>query len=379
MINEEILDKICPVPNEDETMEEIKTELDGEGFVINNFNKGGIFYIIIRIFVKIYVELKSLSRNMVNSLFIKHAEDDWLIIKAADFGKSRKEAVKTKGYITIHREEYENALLITKGHMFKTLPDVNGVELKYYAMENTVIGAGKETGEVLVEAEQSGTNYNVVSGKITVSMIHLEGVDFVTNVENWIYEEGADEESLESLRERVEGSWSELAERTTEDKLKNVAKKVSGVLDVRVDAQHPRGQGTTDIIVTGTNGEATQELLNKVEQATSYLKGNYDDWLYKSSEIINQNIELTIYMAKDTSTEGVKETAEKLIQNYMQLGNRTELNSLYTDDIRYILKDNIRDCKRVYITSPETDIELSNEKVVMLDNVSVTVGVIGGA
>ena len=29
---------------------EIKTELDEQGFIINNFNKGGIFYIIIRIF-----------------------------------------------------------------------------------------------------------------------------------------------------------------------------------------------------------------------------------------------------------------------------------------------------------------------------------------
>ena len=46
MIDEEILDKVCPIPDEDETMEEIKGKLGEEGFIINNFNKGGIFYII---------------------------------------------------------------------------------------------------------------------------------------------------------------------------------------------------------------------------------------------------------------------------------------------------------------------------------------------
>lgn len=252
MIREDILDKICPVPDEEEEMENIRQELDNEGFVINNFNKGGIFYIIIRIFVTIYIELKTLARSIINNLFVKHADADWLEIKAPDFGKSRKEAVKTKGYITIYRDDYQNALQITKGHMFKTLPDVNGVELKYYALETTVIGAGEKSGRVLVEAEESGTAYNISAGRITVSMIHLEGVSSVTNEADWLFEEGADIEEIEVFRERLIEAWSELAELTTEQKLISKAKEVSGVLDVQVDAQHPRGQGTTDIIITGT-------------------------------------------------------------------------------------------------------------------------------
>ena len=276
MIDEEILDKVCPIPDEDETMEEIKGKLGEEGFIINNFNKGGIFYIIIRIFVLIYIDIKRLARSIINNLFIKHAEGDWLEIKVADVGKKRKEAIKTRGYVTLYRDDYQNALQITKGHMFKTLPDVNGKELKFYVLDTTVIGAGEKSGKVLVEAESPGTGYNVSTGKITVSMIHLDGVVSVSNEEGWLYEEGADIEDLEDLRTRAEDAWSELAERTTEEKLINVSKKVSGVLDVRVDAQHPRGQGTTNIIITSTSGEATQELLKKVENATAYLKGNYE-------------------------------------------------------------------------------------------------------
>lgn len=379
MIDEEILDKVCPIPDEDETMEEIKGKLGEEGFIINNFNKGGIFYIIIRIFVLIYIDIKRLARSIINNLFIKHAEGDWLEIKVADVGKKRKEAIKTRGYVTLYRDDYQNALQITKGHMFKTLPDVNGKELKFYVLDTTVIGAGEKSGKVLVEAESPGTGYNVSTGKITVSMIHLDGVVSVSNEEGWLYEEGADIEDLEDLRTRAEDAWSELAERTTEEKLINVSKKVSGVLGVRVDAQHPRGQGTTDIIITSTSGEATQELLKKVENATAYLKGNYDDFLYKSSAIVNVDIKLTLYIAKDASTDGVQQTAEKTIEKFMQLSSREELNCLYMDDIRYALKSDIETYKRAEISSPDGDIELDKGKVIMLGGIEVIVKNVGGA
>lgn len=378
MIDEKILDKVCPIPDEEETMEEIKEKLDEEGFIINNFNKGGIFYIIIRIFVLIYIDIKSLARSIVNNLFIKHAQGEWLEIKAADVGKKRKEAVKTKGYVTLYRDDYQNALQITKGHMFKTLPDVNGKELKFYVLDTTVIGAGEQSGKVLVEAESPGTEYNVSTGKIAVSMIYLEGVVSVSNEEGWLYEEGADIEKLEDLRIRAEDAWSELAERTIEEKLINVSKKVSGVLNVRVDAQHPRGQGTTDIIITSTSGKATDELLKKVEAATAYLKGNYDDFLYKSATIVNVNIELTLYIAKDASTDGIQQTAEKIIEKFMQLSSREELNCLYMDDIRYALKSDIETYKRVEISAPDGDLELDKEKVIMLGDIEVTVKNVGG-
>lgn len=379
MIDESVLDRVCPVPDEQEEMDNIKNELAEEGFVINNFNKGGIFYIIIRIFVKIYVELLTFSRGLINSLFVKHADGDWLEIKAADFGKSLKEAVKTKGYITIYRENYVNALQISKGHMFKTLPDANGRELKYYVLETTIIDSGENVGKVLVEAEEPGIDYNVSSGKIVVSMIHLEGVSSVNNEDGWLYEAGEEVESYESLRERTIGAWAELAERTTEDKLRNVVLGVSGVLGVQIDAQHPRGQGTTDIIITSTTGEAPQELLNRAEKATEYLKGNYDDFLFKSSTIVNQDITLILYIAKDADTEGVQSTAENLINGMMQLNRREEMNCLYLDDIRYILKDSIASYKRVEFVTPSADIELDNNSVLMLNTLNVTVTNIGGA
>lgn len=380
MIMDDVLDRLCPVGSEENEIESIKAELDQEGFVITNYNKGGIFYHLIRIFVTIYIQIKMLCREIISNSTVTNADEDWLEIKAPDFGKARKQPVKAQGYITITRSDYASALQIAKGHIFKTSPiGLSGKELKYYAVEATVIGAGIASGKVLVEAEESGTDYNVAPDTITKSMIHLDGVETVTNAEGWLHLEGSDIEGTEEFRKRIKESWSELAELTTEDKLKNVARNVSGVMHVEVDAQHPRGQGTTDIIITGSEGEASEELLRMVEEKTRYLKGNYDDFFYKSAVIVRQDIRMHLYIAKDEATDGVDQVARSIIESMMQLSNRTELNCMYMDDVRYALKQGIQNYKRAEFESPVEDIELDAGKVVMLGELEVTVHNVGGA
>ena len=372
MIDESIMEKIIPIPDEDEEMENVQGELEDGGFPITNFKKGGIFYHLCRMLVTIYIELKELARTIVNSCFIKHAEGDWLKIKAADYSKQQKEAKKAKGYVSIYRSEYNNALQVTKGHCFKTEPDAGGKELKFYCCENTVIDAGESVGRVLVEAEEAGTYYNIAPGRITISMIHLDGVDYVTNEEDWLFEEGAEEEDLEDLRDRCMSSWAELATRTIEEKLRNAAKSVPGVLDARIDAQHPRGQGTVDVIVTGAAGEASPELIRKVGEAIEPLKGNYEDYLVKSSEIVRQDFELVVYLAEDAATDGVDAQAEKLIEDMMAL-TRGEMNTLYRDSIIQVLSTKIEEYRKTDILQPPDDMVLEQDKVIMAGDITVSV------
>ena len=372
MIDESIMEKIIPIPDEDEEMEKVQGELEDEGFPITNFKKGGVFYHLCRMLVTIYIELKELARVIVNSCFIKHAEGDWLKIKAADYSKQQKEAKAAKGYVTIYRNEYNNALQVTNGHCFKTEPDAGGKELKFYCCENTVIDAGEPVGRVLVEAEAPGTYYNIAPGRITISMIHLDGMDYVTNEEDWLFEEGAEEEDLEDLRDRCMSSWAELATRTIEEKLRNAAKSVPGVLDARIDAQHPRGQGTVDVIVTGAAGEASPELIRKVGDAIEPLKGNYEDYLVKSSEVVRQAFELVVYLAEDAATEGVDAQAEKLIEEMMAL-TRGEMNTLYRDSIIQALSTKIDNYRKTDILQPSEDMLLGQDKVIMAGDITVAV------
>lgn len=371
MIDENIMDKVIPLPEEETVIEELQRELEAEGFPVTNFNKGGIFYHLARLSVRIGLELKQLARTILNSCFIKHAEGDWLEIKAADYSKSRKAAVKAQGYVTIYREEFANALQITKGHGFKTLPDRQGQELKFYVVETTVIGAGEATGKVLVEAAEAGTFYNILPGKITQSMIHLEGVGRVENAEDWLYREGTEEETDQSLRERCVSSYAELATRTIEEKLRNAAKSVSGVLYARIDAQHPRGQGTVDVIITGAAGEASPAVLEAVAEEIEPLKGNYEDYLVKSAEVVKQDFVVTVWLDADTSTVGVAEQAEELLQKMMCL-DRGKLNVLYLDNVIKVLSSITGYCKTDVIT-PETDLVMNKNKVIVAGEITVTV------
>lgn len=371
MIDEDIMEKIIPIPDEEEEMENIEAELAEANFPITNFKKGGVFYHIIRMFVALSIELKQLARTILNSCFILHAQGDWLEIKAADFSKSLKKAVKARGYVTVYRAEYDNAVQVTKGHCFKTEPDALGNELKFYAVEDTVIDAGARTGKVLVEAEEPGTYYNVAPGKITISMIHIDGMDYVTNEKEWLIREGADVEDYEGLRSRCTSSWAELATRTIEEKLRNAARSVPGVLDARVDAQHPRGQGTVDIIITSSAGKASPELTAKVEEAVEPLKGQYADYLVRSSEVVVQDINVIIYLAQYASTDGVKEKAQNIITSVMKLP-RDEMNTLYKDSIISALCE-IENYRKTVFKAPTEDMELSGDKVIMAGNITVEV------
>lgn len=371
MIDETILEKIIPLPKQEEVVEEIKEELQKESFSITNFSTGGIFYTLLHISVHCYLQLRELARTMLNSMFIQHAQGDWLEIKAADYSKKRKEAVKAQGFLTLYRSDYSDPLRLNKGHMFQTTPDSMGNTLKYYVLENTILPA-EPIVTVLVEAQEVGTKYNVSENQITHTMIYLNGIERITNEKNWMKREGADIEELEALRNRVLGSFSELAYGTTDDKLKNIVEGVSGVLHAKINSQHPRGQGTVDIIITGTAGQASAELLQKVDKTIEPLKNEYEDFLVKSAEIVYQDFEFTVYVSEDANLEGKKELAETIVKDVMQL-NREELHTFYRDTMIAELKKRLPNYIRTVFVTPSQDVELGQDKIIMLGQLSISV------
>lgn len=153
MIPSEIMDKIIRVPDEEEETEAKIEELKEAGFVITNFSKGGVFYILLRIAIHIGVQLKQLAVDLINSAFMKHCPDDWVEIRAADYSKTLDEGEKTEGYLTITRKDTSQAVRIARGHPFRTTPDAYGGYLRFYALEDTILPANQATQKVLVQAE----------------------------------------------------------------------------------------------------------------------------------------------------------------------------------------------------------------------------------
>ena len=143
MIDKEILDAVLPLPTLDELKEQKVEELKDEGFVISNFHSGGVFYTMLMIVLRIKVEAIELLRAVLNNMFVSHAGGVWLDLKMADYSKKRKKAQKTQGFVTVSRTDMTGeAVKIPKGHVFKSILDINGEELRFFVLEAATLQKG---------------------------------------------------------------------------------------------------------------------------------------------------------------------------------------------------------------------------------------------
>ncbi|CAH8708694.1 baseplate J/gp47 family protein, partial [Paenibacillus melissococcoides] len=262
------------------------------------------------------------------------------------------------------------AVKIAKGDVFRTEPDMLGEELRFIALENSTMPADALSHRVAVEAEKAGSTYNVPPGQIRRSLTHIESIDEITNDVDWITREGSDLEDIESLRARTLNSWAELSTLPIAAKYKNVCEAIPGVLYVRVDDLHPRGQGTIDIIVTGTAGTPSEGLLQKVREEAEKIKGPDDNLLVKASDTVTQDIDITIWIASDASDAGIEERAKAILTEILRIKKGRGLNELNHSDIIFAIRKEL-DVRNVKVNNPPQDVVLDNSKVIVLGEVTV--------
>lgn len=374
MIDKDILDQVIPMPEIEQRKEEEIARLKDEGFVITNFNSGGIFYTLLMAILRIERELIGLARTILNNMFLAHASGPWLDLKASDYSQKRKAAQKAQGMVTLTREEgWTEAVKIEVGQVFKTAKDIVGDELRYFVIEAAVLRKGDQTVDVLVEAESEGSRYNVPQGQITKSLAVIPGVGSISNGANWITQAGGDVEEDDSLRDRSLSAWAGRAKVPLRDTYANACQEIPGVLYVDVDDHHPRGQGTVDIIVTSEAGAASTALLDKCRAVAAGIKEPDSDVLVKSAEVVTKDISVTVTVSGDENQDGLKERVEASIIDLMQLRKRKRFFELTHADIIYKIKDDISSILNVTVTTPSTDVSLSTDKVIMPGKITVTV------
>lgn len=373
MIDKQILDEVLPLPDLDELATEKIQELKDEGFVISNFNSGGVFYTILMIVLRLKIEMVELLRTVLNGMFLSHATGSWLDIKLADYGKKRKKPRKAQGHVTLSRSAPAGAITIAKGHVFKTEKDINGEELRFFALTGAVLQGGSLSVDILVEAEKEGSRYNVPAGQISKSLTYISGVDTITNAEDWITQEGSDVEVDEAARARGLRAWSELTHVAVKDAYLNVCEAITGVLYVTVNDQHPRGQGTVDVIITSTAGVASETLLGQVQAACEEIKAPDDNILVMSSEIVTQDITVTVTVPQSNDSTDIEDRVTQAISDLLKLTKSRVLYELTHADLIHQIKSDVSTVRNVIVTIPPEDVALTNDKVIMPGEITVTV------
>lgn len=373
MIDKAILDEVLPVPELEALKEEKISELKEEGFVVTNFHSGGVFYTILMIVCRIKIEVLQLARTILNNMFVSHAEGVWLDLKMADYAKKRKQAQKTQGLVTVSRTDADGeAIKIPKGHVFKTALDINGDELRFFATRAATLQRGAASVDVPVEAEVEGSRYNVPQNQITRTLTYIGEVK-ISNGADWITQEGSDTEDDESARTRTLRSWSELAQRAIEDSFINAAEAVPGVLFAQADCDHPRGQGTVDVIVTSTAGGATEGLLASVKKAVEKISGPYDNILVKSSVTVTQDIEVIVTTADTATDEEITLIVTNILTELLAVRKGRKLYELNLSDINHAVRSGYSSATNASVVVPAEDVKLPRDKVITLGAVTVAV------
>lgn len=242
---------------------------------IMNLKKG-----IVRGMIEIWAwglfQLYSFLQIVLKQAFPSTATGLWLVLWCKQVGVEKLLKTKAKGNICFVRAGTIGNVPIPKGRIVKTLPDILGNTYSFITLADVVMVDGASSVAAEVQAVEYGSGSNVTVGQITEIVTHIPGVDGVENISNWLLAEGADDEEDEALRERYFLAWSEV-DGCTKYAYESWARSVSGVSAAKIQDQHPRGQGTVDVVVLGTAGIPTQTLLDSVDGVVNEKNPINDD------------------------------------------------------------------------------------------------------
>ncbi|WP_308774953.1 baseplate J/gp47 family protein [uncultured Bilophila sp.] len=294
-------------------VEEVQDEYQAKGWLPArmNLNKGvirGLLELVSWMFFQLYQLLEALLTQAVPLL----SSGEWLDLHCDQVGATRKAATKAKGYVRFFRSpqtpESQN-IPIPSGRIVRTLPDGNGAVYRYVTLADAVVQAGQAYAEVLAESEEYGAEANAGVGQIRELATPVSGIDKVSNTVDWLTDEAASGESDEQLRIRYMYAWLSRAG-VTSASYQAAALSVKGCIEAAVSDQHPRGEGTIDVIVRGSAGIPTENLLEAVEAAINEQVVINHDLLVKSPVpvSIDAELELEIYSGDETALRLSAET-----------------------------------------------------------------------
>jgi len=380
------LDSLIDYPTFEQLLQESIALSRQKNPKITNYNTGGAYRTLLEVNSEAIKQLYDLVKeHIIPNMFVITAKGQWLDVHAATFGMTRKSAKKAKGYVLFKRTDTSGNVLIPKGTVVKTAPNIFGEELKFITLEEKVLTDGQTETLVQIEAEEPGAKYNVGEGMISTLTTYISGIDEIYNPTNWLLEEGTDEETDESLRNRILLVWATKSI-FTDDYYRFHTLSVDGVVDCYIDNQHPRGQGTADIYIVSSSGMPTTDLILQVQTVIDDVKTPAADILVKAPTEKKINLDITITSYSDYPDKTlIQAEAERRINalfiynpDYKEIifdyerkrftiGKNITLSTIY-----YVLME-IEGVEKVNINSPTSDIAINPNELPTISNLTIQV------
>jgi uncharacterized phage protein gp47/JayE len=371
---------IIPIKTFDDLMAAGKTKLRDLSFRITNLRPGGVFYTLLEMANQGLADLYELLRDNTPNLYLDTAEGDWLDFKAAEYEVYRKAAQKTQGNVTFGRSASSGNVVIPAGTIVATPVDAAGDSLQFSVITQTVLPDGQTTITVPVEAEFAAANYNVGTGLINHLVTYIAGIDYVSNSEDWITREGTDEETDDSLRLRVSLRWQQLSTGAGRDAYISWAQEIPGVAVINIDDQHPRGQGSIDVIITSAAGIPSQALIDEVQSHLDIKKPLTANVLALGPTPVTIDWDIDLYVDPDHGDlDEIEAQAAQIIDIMFMYGDTdhpeikkvsTSLGVICAQAIANLMT--IENVDNVVINQPAADVPITARQLAIKGTVTVT-------
>ncbi len=322
-------------------------------------------------------------QSVLTQAFASSATGLWLDLHCRQVEIYRLAKTKTAGTVHFMRAGSTGNVMIPAGRIVKTLPDGTGAVYRFVTISEVVLADGRTEVAAPVRAEEYGAGPNVVTGQINRIVTTISGVDSVENRPGWLTSEGTDQEADDALRERYVLAWQE-KNGCTKYAYQAWARSVTGVASATILDQHPRGQGTVDVVITGTAGAPTTELIQAVDAVVQAKRPINDDVLVKGPTLVTMDIVAELELVSGNAEEieaAALQRINALFSSGSTISGITALavgQDVPLDLLRWVLMG-IAGVKRVVFTSPADDTAVADDGLAVLQSVTITSSTAGEA
>lgn len=299
-----------------ELITELASRLDGAGqplFPVTDYNIGGVARTLLESEAVTLADLYQMIVVVAKSGLLEFADGEYLdLIGTNHYALTRKPSVFTRKRLRLTAQAGFGPYTLSAGDVIAST--TGSPALVFQSISAGTIAQGG-TLDIVIQAERASAAYNVPDNTITLLQTPLPGVT-CTNLVDLISDvAGAEQETDALYKQRCRLRWSELGGGATKNAYIFWAlTAVAGVILVNVLDQHPRGQGTVDVIVYG-NGALGAAQITAVNDYIQKRKPITADVLVYGAIQTTQAITATIFV----------ESAYRQIAEAQALANLTAL------------------------------------------------------
>lgn len=279
-----------PLPTLAETLEELR-RLIPAGSPLNNRDPFGVWETYTTLAAQVRVDDRATINALLPQGYPVTATGAWLDQHARSLGLSRIPARRAEHDVLF---SVRGAGTVPAGSIVQTELDFAGNARRFVVVQDTDLPV--TGGLVRVVAEEPGTAYNVGAGRIQGLVTVLPFVTGIRNDPDTLVVAGVDAETDDLLRERLRLRWPALSRGSTYHAYVSWAREVPGIVKVKVLDEHPRGQGTVDVVVAPQSGMPTSQQISEVDALVQVRRPITANALVRAPTAHEVNVNLRLFV-----------------------------------------------------------------------------------